>query len=294
MQIRFPAMGSSFHINVVESDQAFLDTLKFRVASLEKLWSRFIKTSEINLLNSSSGSPVLVSKETVLLVNEMIRANRATEGAYNPTLLPALISVGYNKSLVSAAEQPQLTEFKVAGGSLSDIEINGEFVQLPASMTLDPGGIGKGLAADLIAAQIRSAGYDNFFVNAGGDLFADGHSPDGDAWVIGIENPFDIKQNVDEISFKKAGVATSSSLKKVFGEESHLLNPDSLSGKQSDIATCTVISGSATRSEVMAKVPFFHGLESSINFFAENKCEALIVLKDQSIVKTNGWDKYSC
>jgi thiamine biosynthesis lipoprotein len=39
---------------------------------------------------------------------------------------------------------------------------------------LDFGGIAKGWAVDKAASLIRLFGYDDFFVNAGGDIYASG------------------------------------------------------------------------------------------------------------------------
>ena len=51
------------------------------------------------------------------------------------------------------------------------------------------GGIAKGYAVDKAAAVIRAAGVKSFFVQAGGDLFAEGHKPDGSMWSAGIRDP---------------------------------------------------------------------------------------------------------
>lgn len=51
------------------------------------------------------------------------------------------------------------------------------------------GGIAKGYAVDKAAAVIRAKGLKNFFVQAGGDLYAEGHKPDGSSWSAGVRDP---------------------------------------------------------------------------------------------------------
>jgi len=59
-------------------------------------------------------------------------------------------------------------------------------VRLPAGTGFDAGGIGKGLAADLVTTEAIAAGADGICVNLGGDLRVAGTGPDG-AWTVGIE-----------------------------------------------------------------------------------------------------------
>lgn len=51
------------------------------------------------------------------------------------------------------------------------------------------GGIAKGYAVDKAATIIRQAGIKSFFVQAGGDLYAEGKKPDGSVWSAGIRDP---------------------------------------------------------------------------------------------------------
>ena len=57
------------------------------------------------------------------------------------------------------------------------------------TLGLDPGGIGKGYAADLVVSELRAAGAAGVCVNLGGDLRAEGRAPGGGSWVVGIEHP---------------------------------------------------------------------------------------------------------
>ena len=60
-----------------------------------------------------------------------------------------------------------------------DIEVSADAVRLPAGLGFDPGGIGKGLAADLVSDELVRAGADGVCVNLGGDLRVRGEAPDG-------------------------------------------------------------------------------------------------------------------
>ena len=61
----------------------------------------------------------------------------------------------------------------------------------PPDGTLDPSGIVKGWAIRNAAAMIAGSGARDFFVDAGGDIQSSGRNADGEAWSVGIRNPFD-------------------------------------------------------------------------------------------------------
>ena len=102
----FPCMGNTANI-VVIGDQQLLRKARLRLVGLENKWSRFIDTSEISLINNSDGKEVYVSADTVTLVRYLVDAQARTHGLFDPSLLPALIGLGYG---VSRVEEPTQLE----------------------------------------------------------------------------------------------------------------------------------------------------------------------------------------
>src|SRR2546428_658254 len=62
-------------------------------------------------------------------------------------------------------------------------------VRLPVGTGFDPGGIGKGLAADSVVDELRADGAAGVCVNIGGDVRVEGDSPSGEAWTVAVEHP---------------------------------------------------------------------------------------------------------
>ena len=61
--------------------------------------------------------------------------------------------------------------------------------RVAAASPIDLGGIGKGLTLRWAAALLDRRGVTGFLLEAGGDLVARGPGPDGDPWLVGIEDP---------------------------------------------------------------------------------------------------------
>src|SRR5436853_2395011 len=96
---RFRAMGSDAHVVVVgPGARAGLDTAIARIAGLERRWSRFIPSSDVCELTRRSGTWVEVAAETVVLVERAREAWRRTAGAFDPTVLAAVVAAGYDRS----------------------------------------------------------------------------------------------------------------------------------------------------------------------------------------------------
>src|SRR6187399_608904 len=120
----FPAMGS-------------VDHAVDRVAGLEAKWSRFRADSEVSWHNAmlADASPtsieprVRVSLDTQLLFERAAEGYRITGGRFDPYRLAAVTGSGYRTSFGSTC-------------------LSGARPSAP-QRGFDPGGIGKGLAADL-------------------------------------------------------------------------------------------------------------------------------------------------
>lgn len=68
-------------------------------------------------------------------------------------------------------------------------------------MKLDVGAIAKGYAVEMTAKMLEDKGVDNFLLNVGGNIRAVGSKPDGEKWLIGIENPDTENEDVPYIEY---------------------------------------------------------------------------------------------
>lgn len=179
------------------------------VADLEQLWSRFIPSSDICRLNRADGEPVWVDTRTVTLIGHMIAAHTATQGAYNPTLLPTLIHQGDTQSLIDN-KTSSVPSHAHSFQDLSEIIIREDnTVTLPKHMTLDAGGIAKGFAADLVAEYLLTRGAESVCVNLGGDIRVARMVNTTHAWPIHIMSPSDATQSLCTITLAQGAIATS-------------------------------------------------------------------------------------
>src|SRR5690606_11351981 len=92
-------------------------------------------------------------------------------------------------------------------GAVEVDEVSG-LVTVPAGTTIDPGGIGKGLAADLCVAAALEAGAAGALVGIGGDVSAGGAPPAGHGWPVSVPHPLPPARELLRLELPWGGIAT--------------------------------------------------------------------------------------
>ncbi len=262
---------------------------------LEAKWSRFRPTSELCRLNDAAGAPVVVSPETFELLTRAVDAWRFTGGRYDPTILPALVAAGYDRSfdeLAPDAAAPAGDPAPAPGCAGIVLDPIVHAVRLPVGVALDLGGIGKGYAADLVARDLlRDQGWRGVLVNLGGDLRAMGESPSPHGWVIEVDDPLGTGAT-GLLSLATGAVATSTRLRRAWSRAGrpmhHLLDPRTGLPGESGVASVTVIAGDAWRAEVLAKAAFLAGPAVGGSLVTDAGATGLIVTDDGSVLELDG------
>ena len=261
-ELRFRAMGSDAHV-IVHGDPLLADLAREEIARLEATWSRFRPDSEVSTLNDRAGEWVEVSPDTQLLVERSILAATVTDGRFDPTVLGDVVRAGYDRdfALVSSGTgEPSSTQRHLHRG-VDAIEVDAArgAVRLAEGTGFDPGGIGKGLAADLVVADLLARGARGAMVSVGGDLRVAGTPPNGEAWIIDVEDPrTDLP--LARLELLDGGVATSTTLRRRWrtGQRPHhhLLAPTTGASTTSDVVGVTVVADTAAWADALSKVPF--------------------------------------
>lgn len=268
-EARFAAMGTTVHVIVVGgAENVLLDGARQRIAELERRWSRFLPESEISYLNAhSGGTPIVVSADTAILVERARRAWELTDGLYDPTVLGALRTLGYDRDFAEVRTRPddlRLIVLRNAPGCDGIIvDRTASSVTLPRDVEIDPGGLGKGLAADLVTAELLAAGARGALVNLGGDVRVRGDAPGGTSWSVAVEHPTDPARTIVELGITDAAIATSTSARRRWirggRERHHLVDPRTGDSADSPLVSVTVVADDGWWAETAAKAIFVAG-----------------------------------
>ena len=292
-EAQFRAMGTDVTVLALGGTPDLAATAAAAIEALEAKWSRFRPTSELCRLNAAAGAPVVVSPETFALVERAVDAWRFTDGRYDPTILPALMAAGYDRSfdeITPAAEPPGEP---VPAPGCRDIVLDRivHAIRVPAGVALDLGGIGKGYAADLVAHDLVHHGVRGALVNLGGDLRAMGESPLPHGWVVEVDDPL-ATGTTGLLALAAGAIATSTRLRRAWTragrEMHHLLDPRTGLPGAAGLASVTVIAGDAWRAEVLAKAAFLAGPVDGGRLVTDAGATGLLVTDDGAVLELDG------
>ncbi len=297
---RWEAMGTWAQAVVVgvARPERWLDRIVRRVDDLEQRWSRFRPDSEVTRANRRPGERVEVSAATVDLVRRAAQGREATAGWFDPCRLDALVAAGYDRPFGAPG-------FPGPGGSApggpADIETltwGDGWVSVPLG-GFDPGGIGKGLAADLVAEEAQLAGVAGVLVNLGGDLCCRGQAPPGHrergGWWVDVTGPRDEPHG--RVVIGAGGVATSTPHRRRWAdpaghEAHHLLDPGTGAPAAHPRRSATVLASDAWAAEVLATAACVAPLDAAVALVEANAASALLVGPDGDEVTAGGFEGY--
>lgn len=152
----------------------------------------------------------------------------------------------------------------------------------------DPSGIVKGWAIYNAAEILRAAGFENYYVDAGGDIQACGKNAHGQAWRVGIQSPFNPHEIVKVVALENCGMATSGT----YTRGQHIYNPKAIEQPVSEIVSLTVIGPDVYEADRFATAACAMG-SSGIYFIEDLKgFEAYSIDQNGLATLTSGFERF--
>jgi thiamine biosynthesis lipoprotein len=153
---------------------------------------------------------------------------------------------------------------------------------------VDPGAIGKGLAADLVVSELLARGALGALVDVGGDIRAAGRAPTPDGWVVAVEDPWDPAVEIARFAVADGGVATSSVVRQRWRVDGapmhHVIDPRTGAPAGTDLASATVVAGEAWWAEALATAALVSGRERAVRLLGEARVSAVLVTAAGEVV----------
>ena len=292
-------MGGPAQVIVYAHSRAHADDLARlaleRIEILEVTWSRFRPESALSRLNGRAGrGPQRIGPDLALLVAAMLEASAMTEGRYDPTVLHSMTRLGYDSDFaaVIAREALQVAADEASptpGAHVVDFDPTASTVALPRGVGLDPGGIGKGLAADIVTSEIEAAGATGVLVNLGGDVVTRG-AAGGEPWRVGIhDDRLPTSPVIEHVNLTSAHptIATSSTLKRRWYGRHHVVSPLTGLPAETDLAQVTVQAPSGWLAEAATTCVLLLGEHEGARWLADHGFDGLLLPVDTARSSTH-------
>ena len=248
--------------------------------------------SELAHVNASAATnAVVVSPELFAVLQIAQDIGAQTDGAFDVSIRPLADLWGFiwKQHRLPTAEELKRT-LPLVNFRRVQLDLTTRTVRfLKPGISIDLGGIGKGVAVDWAIEKLRSLGVTNAMVKAGGDLRVSGAPPGTTHWTVQLEDPRKEGQRVN-IPLRDAALSTSGNYENFFevnGQRySHILNPRTGLPVEG-VAACTVIAPTCAESDAWATALFVLGVEQSLKKFGPTRAMRFTVPSTEN--KTPGW-----
>ena len=286
---QFRAMGTdcsivvAFPIWEAAAARAAIEAALAEIDAQERALSRFDRSSDLSALNAAAGTWVPVGDRLARALRAAVEARAATGGRYDPTVLPALLAAGYDRSYEHLRPRNAGSIAGWRAGAAIDLDDAGGRARLAPGAAIDLGGIGKGLTATTAAAAMRDAGpgISGGLVDLGGDIAVWGTAPDLGAWRIAVASPHGVDQPLGVLELHGAGVATSGRDRRRLGpagDGHHLIDPATGRPAIPGPLAVTVVAQSALEAEPHATALAITPVEQAAAYLAQRPQLGAIVV----------------
>jgi thiamine biosynthesis lipoprotein len=235
-----------------------------RVDSLMSTWRDDSALSSLN--RSKPGQWTDVGGEVCRVLREAKAVAAASEGAFDPTVLPLVRVWGFRGG---QAALPDSAALAAALGAVDHrlLELDqpmGRARLLELGMAVDLGGIAKGYALDCAAAAMRQNGATGGVVDLGGNILAFGQGP---GHQVGIVDPTREDRLLATIPLVDASAATSGQYERFLTIEGrrygHILDPRTGRPVPPGVSV-TVVSNKAILADALATAVVVLGMERGL------------------------------
>lgn len=179
---------------------------------VDQTFNKFNPLSELSQLNKIDAyvrEPVSVELADILEQTADIVA--LSNGKFDPTVEPA--QQLWQEHLEAGSKPPEEAVEAVSaavGWNRVHYEENRFWKDNPGTR-IDLGGIAKGLCVDMLTDRLAGAGFQNLFVEWGGEIRAQGNHPSGRPWTVYISRLDDTDPDhaIDYVTLNNQAIATS-------------------------------------------------------------------------------------
>ncbi|MCR5815303.1 MAG: FAD:protein FMN transferase [Ruminococcus sp.] len=164
---------------------------------------------------------------------------------------------------------------------------SGSTVYSPLGAKLDFGAVAKGYALDKAAELLDEKGIGCAVISLGSSTLLYGEKPDGEAFKMGVKDPFSPDELILTFECGEGFVSTSGGYERFFeaGGERYIHILDLSTGRpcNSGLASVTVIAKSGAESDFLSTAIFIDGKDKLDKYLADESIQVIAIDEDKNI-----------
>lgn len=288
-------MNTYIEVKIKEQDpkvaEQALDEVEKIYQTYHQLTDRYDKNSELFQLNQ--GKIEQVDRILYDLIEKGINWDQVSKGKLNINI-GTVIDI-WKKYREEKQGVPTLQELENTGlHDIQNIVLKGNNTIENKGFNIDLGSIVKGYATEEAGKQLRKRGIKEFLINAGGNVIV-GEKKNQEPYKVGVESPH---KNGDLIAIVKGNnlaVVTSGGYERFYEYDGkkyhHIIDPDTLYPANL-YQSVTIVGSDSGICDALSTILFLLPMEDGKSLLKKYQAEALWILNDDTIVKSEGFTQY--
>jgi thiamine biosynthesis lipoprotein len=289
-------MGTTYHIKVItgyfQGIVGLKEKIEKRLDEINQSMSTYIKTSEISRFNDLRrvGEEFKVSDDFFQVMKIAQEIYQMSDGAWDGTVNPLVDLWGFGRGgrINEVPPKSQIAALLPAiGFHRIEVLAPGYLIKKLAAVTLDLSSIAKGYGVDQVASVIHKAGFKNYLVEIGGEVFARGVRKDGQQWRVGINRPRKnaaVNDVYKAVPLQDQAFATSGDYRIFFEVNgmrySHVLDPKTGYPVSNGVVSVSILADTCTFADGLSTAIMVMGHEKGLSLINRlDHVEGLIVVE---------------
>jgi thiamine biosynthesis lipoprotein len=273
-------MGTTYTVKVVTgyfgSVAGLQEKFDRRLDEINRSISPYLTDSEISRFNRFQrvGEEFPISADFLRVMKTAARLYALSGGAWDGTVGPLVDVWGFGRGGSPGRVPPADTIaalLRDVGFDKIEIRASGALVKRHAAVSLDLSSVGQGYGVDQLVELLRAAGFTDYLVEIGGEIYAAGARPDGRPWRVGISRPAAGARPDDiykVVSLKDQAFSTSGDYRQLFVQDgirySHHIDPATGYPVRNGVVSVSILADNCTFADGLGTAVLVSGVEKGL------------------------------
>tara|TARA_Y100001933_G_scaffold113367_1_gene113467 strand:- start:896 stop:1882 length:987 start_codon:yes stop_codon:yes gene_type:complete len=271
------AQGTYYNIKYVSSSNIdYQNKIDSILNKIDKSLSIYDSTSYISQLNKDNY--VIADRHLIEVYNVANKVYLETDGYFDCTSYPIINEWGFYKNKKSEFDSLKITKLLNYVG-FDKVILDTNIISFPDKYSIDFNALAQGYTVDIIGQFLRSKNINDYLIELGGELLANGKNINGKNWIVGVEKPNEKIDYRDRfqliVSLENKSLATSGSYRNYIEKDSikysHIINPKTGFPSLNSLLSVTVIHEDCIYADAYATAFMAMGLEKTLDFISNRE-----------------------
>jgi len=278
-------MGTSYSIK--STKRINQEEITEELERINQIFSNWVSDSEINRFNHTNvNQPFSPSKEFQEVFEISKKIHLETGGYFDPGINDLINNLGFGEKPAKKINSVDDLKKLANHSTIASIDLKSNQLLKRDEVQVNFSAIAKGYAVDLLADLLISNGHQNFLIEIGGEVFAQGKK-NSDPWKIGIQSP----ENHQSLSIPihNVGVATSGNYLNFtlvdHQKVGHILNPKTGISENNHLFSVSVIHPKVAIADAYATALMAMPIDEAKRLILKEKLKVILIVKQNKAYK---------